>query len=96
MKLNKTDFDRLIFNKYFMMTTSTKVTNSSPKMTKLVHLCIKNGIINHNIGSVIVDAKIHVKIIFQFFKLSFFKNNLHIKNNIIVSKNIVNSRDSIN
>jgi len=64
-------FDRFISNKYLMMTTSTIVTKISPLMAKTVQLWKKYGSTNRRIGSVILEAMIHVKMIFQVFILSF-------------------------
>ena len=51
------------------------------------------GSTNRKIGRVILEARIHVKMIFQVFMLSFLKKSLHKKNNIIVSNITVISRD---
>jgi len=86
-------FDRFISNKYLMMTTSTIVTKISPLMAKTVQLWKIYGSTNRRIGSVILEALIHVKMIFQVFILSFLKKSLHRKNKMIVSNVIVSNRD---
>jgi hypothetical protein len=85
--------DRFISNKYLVMTTSTIVTKISPLMAKTVQLWKMCGSTNRRIGRVILEAKNHVKMIFQVFILSFLKKSLHKKNKIIVSKIIVISSD---
>ena len=51
------------------------------------------GSTNRKIGRVILEARIHVKMIFLLFILSFLKKSLHRKNKIIVSKITVISSD---
>ena len=86
-------FGRDIFSRYFIIITSTIVTNTSPIMAKTVQLWKICGNTNHKIGNVAEDAIIHVKIIFHVFRLSFLKNSLQRKNKIIVSNIIVSAND---